>query len=78
MNEEIFLDRIIIDKKIMLGKPVIRGTRLTVEMISEKAAFGATFDEIKNDYPFLTDDDIKAALLYASKTGQEVSDLSNA
>ena len=67
MNEETLLKKIIADKKIMLGKPVIRGTRLTVEMVSDKAAFGATFDEIKNDYPFLTDDDIRAALLYASK-----------
>lgn len=68
MTEKALLRRIIIDPKIMLGKPVIRGTRLTVQMIVEKIAYGATFDDIKKDYPFITTDDIRAALLYASKS----------
>ena len=60
-------ERIIIDPKIMLGKPVIKGTRLTVELIVKKIAYGATMEELKKDYPFLVDEDIRSALLYAAK-----------
>jgi len=67
MREENLLRRITIDPKVMLGKPVIKGTRLTVELILEKLAYGATYDALLKDYPFLTKDDIKAAVLYASK-----------
>ena len=67
MTERGLLKRIVTDPKIMLGKPVIKGTRLPVEIIVEKLAYGLTFDELKKDYPFLTDDDIRAALLYAAK-----------
>ena len=67
MNEEKLLKRIVINPKVMLGKPIIKGTRLTVEIIVEKVAYGETIDELKNDYPFLTKDDIRAALLYAAK-----------
>mgnify|MGYP000029327471 FL=1 len=67
MKEENLLKRIVIDPKVMLGKPVIKGTRLTVELILEKLAYGATYEDIFKDYPFLTKDDIRAAVLYASK-----------
>ncbi|MBI4686174.1 MAG: DUF433 domain-containing protein [Nitrospirae bacterium] len=67
MKEEKLLNRIVTDPKVMLGKPVIKGTRLTVELIIEKIAYGETIKDIKKDYPFLTADDIKAALLYAAK-----------
>jgi uncharacterized protein (DUF433 family) len=67
MNEEKLLKRIVINPKIMLGKPVIKGTRLTAEIIVQKIAFGETIDSIRKDYPFLTEDDIRAALLYAAK-----------
>ena len=53
MTEKNLLKRIVIDPKIMLGKPVIKGTRLTVEIIVEKIAYGETMEEIKKDYPFL-------------------------
>lgn len=66
MTEERFLNRIVLDPKIMLGKPVIRGTRLTVEIIVEKIAYGETREEILKDYPFITEEDIRAALLYAA------------
>jgi uncharacterized protein (DUF433 family) len=46
---------------------VIKGTRLPVEIIVEKVAYGATFDDLPKDYPFLKEDDIRAALLYAAK-----------
>lgn len=67
MNDEKLSERIIVNPEIMLGKPVIKGTRLTVELIVEKIAYGATFEEIKRDYPFITQDDIKASLLYAAR-----------
>ena len=67
MNQEEMLQRVIIDPKIMLGKPVIKGTRLTVELIVEKLAYGATLDDLKEDYPFITEEDIRSALLYAAK-----------
>jgi len=46
---------------------VIKGTRLPVEIVVEKVAYGATPDDLRKDYPFLKEDDIRAALLYAAK-----------
>jgi len=60
-------DRIIVNPKIMLGKPVIKGTRITVEVILEKLAAGFTKEEILLDYPRLTEKDVHAVLEYASK-----------
>ena len=59
-------DRILIDPKVMLGKPVIRGTRITVEMIVRKLAEGATEADLLDGYPRLTPEDIRAALVYAA------------
>ena len=67
MTERALLRRIAVDPKIMLGKPVIKGTRLPVEIIVEKVAYGASIDELRKDYPFLKEDDVRAALLYAAK-----------
>jgi uncharacterized protein (DUF433 family) len=67
MTEYKLLERIVVDRDVMLGKPIIRGTRLTVEIILEKVAYGATVDDLKREYPFLKEDDIRAALLYAAK-----------
>jgi uncharacterized protein (DUF433 family) len=67
MTEKALLKRIVINPKIMLGKPVIKGTRLTVEIIIEKLAYGENVEDLKKDYPFITEDDIRAALLYAAK-----------
>ena len=67
MTEKTLLKRIVVDPKIMLGKPVIKGTRLPVEIIIEKVAYGATTEDLRKDYPFLKEDDIRAALLYAAK-----------
>ena len=60
------LDRIETNPKIMLGKPVIKGTRITVEIILKKLAQDISVDEILRDYPGLTRDDIQAALSYAA------------
>lgn len=68
MNEKKLLQRIGVDPGVMYGKPVIRGTRLTVALIVEKLAYGATFEDLKEDYPFLTKEDIRSAMLYAAKS----------
>ncbi|MBI4680847.1 MAG: DUF433 domain-containing protein [Nitrospirae bacterium] len=62
------LNRIETNPNIMFGKPVIKGSRLTIEIILEKLAYGETEDEILKEYPFLEKKDIKAALLFAAKT----------
>ncbi len=66
--KEILLDRIEINPETMLGKPVIKGTRLPIEIIVEKVAYGNTNQEILTQYPFLKEDDIQAALIYAAKS----------
>ncbi len=59
-------DRIEINPKIMLGKPVIRGTRIPVELVLRKLNEGATEAELLDAYPNLTPDDIHAAVAYAA------------
>ncbi len=59
------LDRITFNKDILCGKPIIRGLRISVEMILELLAKGASEEEILRDYPRLEPDDLRAALLYA-------------
>ena len=54
--------------KIMVGKPVIRGTRITVELILDKLAAGETVEQILDDYPHLTREGIRAALEFAAKS----------
>ena len=61
-------DRIEINPKVMLGKPVIRGTRITVELILRKLSEGATVADLLDAYPRLTPDDIQAAIGYAADT----------
>lgn len=61
-------DRIEINPKIMLGKPVIRGTRITVELILRKLGEGATEADLIDAYPGLTPEDIRAAAGYAADT----------
>ena len=74
MMKQALLKRIEINSDIMLGEPVIKGTRLPAALIVEKIAYGATFDEILKQYPFLESNDIQAALLYAASvmTSEEV------
>ena len=59
-------NRIEINPAIMMGKPVIRGTRITVELIVNKMAEGETESELLDDYPHLTADDIRAAIAYGA------------
>ena len=65
------LDHIEINPKILLGKPIIRGTRIPVELIVKLIAQGWTNEEILSEYPALKQEDIKTALLYAEKVLEE-------
>ena len=61
MNEHIE-----INPKVMLGKPVIKGTRITVELIVRKLGEGATLEDLLDGYPNLSKEAVQAALIYAA------------
>lgn len=60
------LDRIEINPKVMMGKPVVKGTRIPVDLILRKLGEGASEDDLLDAYPRLTLEDIRAALHYAA------------
>jgi len=68
MDKEKLLQRIIINPKIVAGKPIIKGTRLSVQYILNLLANGYTVDELLKEYKGITREDINACLLYASET----------
>lgn len=61
------LDRITINPEVRSGKPVIRGTRITVSDILEYLAGGMSQEEVLADFPDLSPDDIRAALAFAAQ-----------
>ena len=67
MTDNELLKHIVMDNAVMTGKPVIAGTRLTVEFILNLLAHGATIEEVLGEYSGLTRDDIRACLLFATK-----------
>ncbi len=68
MNHQELLARVTLNPTVMVGKPVIRGTRLTVEYVLNLLAQGATTNEILEEYDGLAPEDIQACLLFASKS----------
>ena len=60
-------DLIVSDPRVMLGKPVIRGTRITVELILEKLAAGESIEQLLESYPFVTEVQIRAALAFGAQ-----------
>jgi len=60
-------DRIILDPKVLVGKPVIRGTRIAVEFVVDLLGRGWTTEEILREYDHLTPEDIQACLAYAGE-----------
>jgi uncharacterized protein (DUF433 family) len=66
-TEDRLLNRIVVNPKVMTGKPVIKGTRIPVEQVLRLLAQGLSFEDILKDYPHLKKDDIMATLLYAAK-----------
>jgi uncharacterized protein (DUF433 family) len=59
---------IVSDPETMMGKPVVRGTRITVEMILEKLSEGESVEQILDEHPRLTDEGVRAALAFARDT----------
>lgn len=68
MSDRQLLNRIVINSEVMVGKPVIEGTRLTVEYILNLLAHGASISEILEEYEGLEEADIRACLLFASQS----------
>ncbi len=72
MKDQNLLARITVNPKVMVGKPTIRGLRITVEQVLKALAGGVTQEELVVDYPELEPEDIQAVLLYAAKlVGEE-------
>ena len=65
-------DRVVSDSEVLSGKPVVRGTRLAVELILELLAAGQSEEEILASYPGLTREDVLACLSYASELVHDV------
>ena len=68
MKDQALLKRIVLDPKVMVGKPVIKGTRLTVEFILNLLAHNTSEEEILEEYKGLKHEDIQASLLFAKKS----------
>jgi len=73
MSDDQLLSRITVDPRVMVGKPVIKGTRLAVEYILGLLAHGSTITEILEEYEGLASEDIQACFLFASKSLQDTS-----
>ena len=71
MEQINIMDRITANSDVMVGKPTIRGMRITVEQLLKALANGITTDQLLDDYPELEKEDIRAALLYASQLVDE-------
>jgi uncharacterized protein (DUF433 family) len=65
MKRENLLERITVNPEVLVGKPTIRGMRISVEQILDALVNGVSEEELLEDYPMLEGDDIRAALLYA-------------
>jgi uncharacterized protein (DUF433 family) len=68
VEDEQLLERIVSDPKVLVGKPVIKGTRLSVDYIVNLLAHGSTVDEILAEYAGLTREDVQACLLFAARS----------
>ncbi len=72
-KERQLLERIAINPKVMVGKPVIRGSRLTVQLILGLLGHDMTIEQILAEYPGLTREDILACLLFAQKSLEDIT-----
>jgi uncharacterized protein (DUF433 family) len=73
MDDQELLNRITLNPKVMAGKPVIKGTRLPVEYILNLLAHGATVEDILEEYEGLTQEDIQACLLFATRSLEDTA-----
>jgi len=71
-DKQSLLERITVDPDILVGKPTIRGLRISVEQVLKALGAGISQDELLDEYPELEQEDIQAALLYAAeRVGEE-------
>ena len=73
MDDQQLLNRITLNPEVMVGKPIIKGTRLTVEYILNLLGHGATVEEILDEYEGLTREDIQACFLFAMKSLEDTA-----
>jgi uncharacterized protein (DUF433 family) len=73
MKDEQLLSRIVLNPKVMVGKPTVKGTRLTVEYILNLLAHGTTVGEVLEEYEGVTQEDIQACLLFATRSLENTS-----
>jgi uncharacterized protein (DUF433 family) len=71
MNREELLSRISVDPGICFGKPCVRGHRLWVSLVLDLLASGATFDDLRAEYPGLEDEDIRACIAWGAEMSRE-------
>jgi len=72
MTDEQLLGRIVVDEKVLAGKPVIQGTRLSVKHILDLLAHGMSEAEVLAEYDGLVAEDVQACLLFASRSLDEI------
>ena len=72
MKDETLLERIVIDPDVMVGKPIIKGTRITVQLILRLLGQGMSYDGLIENYPGLTKQDIQACFVFVSKRLDDV------
>lgn len=66
-----YKNRVVQDPDILVGKPVIKGTRIPVDLILKKLAQNISIDEVLKDFPRLTKEDVQAAIFYAEELVEE-------
>ena len=73
-EQSTYADRIIVDPEIMVGKPVVKGTRIPVELVLKRLSQDLDLTSLFTSYPRLTEDDVKACLAYAQALveGEEI------
>ena len=71
VNQDALLNRITVDSRVLVGKPTIRGLRISVEQVLAALAAGVPVSDLLEDYPELEPADIQAVLLYAAERVRE-------
>lgn len=64
-------DHVVVDPKVLVGKPIIRGTRISVELIMDRLADGWSMEQILESYPRVTRDDVLAAISFVTEVFRE-------
>ena len=64
-------DHVVVDPKVLVGKPIIRGTRISVELLMDRLADGWSMDQILESYPRVTRDDVLAAIAFVTEVFRE-------